>query len=178
MFYEQGFTESTVRAIAKASGAQITSFYALISKKEDLLMWVCEDIFDRFMPIIQKNKDFKGYPKQKLHHYIRLHMEQILYDVPLFEVASRYWQIADKNEGGKYGNYVTEYFTYAKEVVYGVFSHEQEVDFLHKDVTAYTFFQVVNHLAKCVVKTDGQYNYECIADEICDKFLNGFSNLK
>ncbi len=47
MFYQHGYLETTLRDIAKKLGVTAPAFYSDISSKDELMVWICDDVCEK-----------------------------------------------------------------------------------------------------------------------------------
>ncbi|MGX6448958.1 TetR/AcrR family transcriptional regulator [Patulibacter sp. S7RM1-6] len=75
VFYEKTYPEASVQDVADELGILKGSLYHYIKTKEDLLVWLCEDVhddLDAFLAEIQAREDAE--PLARLDAYVRSHV--------------------------------------------------------------------------------------------------------
>lgn len=75
VFSQQGYAHSSVQDVAAALGIHKGSLYHYIDTKEDLLFHVISEVHGGALPFIHEVRKTQGPPIDRLHLYIRRHVE-------------------------------------------------------------------------------------------------------
>ncbi len=175
LFYEKGYAETTVRDIADKLKIHAPALYANLESKDDILVWICDKIAERFHYVMNTCNESGLEGEEKFRLFIKTHIEQVLSNMMEWEISWNYWKIADKKTSGKYAEILHTYYLFIKETCYNVIPEEQFGPHFHKDTAIFTLVQIINHVPKWAIKVEGNYETACIANEIADRFLYGYN---
>ena len=92
LFKEKGYTATSVRDIAHASGVEPASLYSHINGKEDLLDATCFDMADKFINGIKEVNDIYFDAAQKLSMAVNTHVEILTSNLEAAVVFQRDWR--------------------------------------------------------------------------------------
>lgn len=172
MFVENGYAETTMRDIAAKMNVKAASLYAHISSKEEILEWICEDVYNRFYNAL-KDLEQKDMDKDLMFaEFIKRYITEILVDLEKFEVFLTYWRLCEKHFE-KYTEGTDELFFKLKILLLQNLTDDRQMPCFHEDATTYIIMDILNNIPKYVNKENPDIH--CVVNEIQKRILYGYT---
>jgi len=92
IFWQKGYRSASIQDVADKVGVLKGSLYYYIDSKEDLLWRVIEDVHEEWSEILQEAGKLDAGPIERIHAFIKLHIEWYLTNVKEVSVFFREWQ--------------------------------------------------------------------------------------
>ena len=81
LFVEKGYTETSMRDIAAVLHLKAASLYSHISSKEEILHYICNDVFERLRNSVCEMHNSDLSMEQKFAEFIKIYGTESLKDV-------------------------------------------------------------------------------------------------
>ncbi len=172
LFGEKGYAETSIRDIAESVNIKTASLYAHIKSKEEILIWICDDLQYRFQVILHDINTSNDNNCEKFITFVRRHLEEVLKNLNQQRVFLHYWKIADKEKDGIYTKTYDEYISFAVSLVNKIKKNNDDQKCFHSNTTALILLQILNHIPNWV--RDKNVDINVLVSEILNKFFNGF----
>lgn len=91
IFWQKGYRAASIQDVAEKVGVLKGSLYYYIQSKEDLLWRVIEDVHEEWSEILKKAGELDADPIERIHAFIKLHIEWYLTNVKEVSVFFREW---------------------------------------------------------------------------------------
>lgn len=91
IFWQKGYRAASIQDVAEKVGVLKGSLYYYIESKEDLLWRIIEDVHEEWSEILQKAGALEAGPIERIHAFIKLHVEWYLTNVKEVGVFFREW---------------------------------------------------------------------------------------
>jgi TetR/AcrR family transcriptional regulator, cholesterol catabolism regulator len=91
IFWQKGYRAASIQDVAERVGVLKGSLYYYIQSKEDLLWRVIEDVHEEWSEILKKAGELDADPIERIHAFIKLHIEWYLTNVKEVSVFFREW---------------------------------------------------------------------------------------
>ena len=91
IFWQKGYRAASIQDVAEKVGVLKGSLYYYIQSKEDLLWRVIEDVHEEWSEILKKAGEIDADPIERIHAFIKLHIEWYLTNVKEVSVFFREW---------------------------------------------------------------------------------------
>jgi AcrR family transcriptional regulator len=91
IFWQKGYRAASIQDVAEKVGVLKGSLYYYIQSKEDLLWRVIEDVHEEWSEILKKAGEIDADPIERIHAFIKLHIEWYLTNVTEVSVFFREW---------------------------------------------------------------------------------------
>src|SRR3984885_6762930 len=91
VFWQKGYRAASIQDVAEKVGVLKGSLYYYIQSKEDLLWRVIEDVHEEWSEILKKAGELDADPIERIHAFIKLHIEWYLTNVKEVSVFFREW---------------------------------------------------------------------------------------
>lgn len=173
LIYENGYKETSVRDLAAKINMNPAALYLEFKSKEEILVWICDDIYDRFSRILIEVNSLDDTAEKKCYLLVKRHIEEVLSNTKQFIIGSDYMHIADQLTNNKYSIFVNQYVEVMKKIIYQIIPNNQFAEYLHKDTSIFVLLYILNHTPKWAVLENGKYDIDCMTNHILSKFLNG-----
>jgi AcrR family transcriptional regulator len=92
IFWEKGYTAAAIQDVADKVGMLKGSLYYYIDSKEDLLWRIIEDVHEEWSEILRQAGALDAGPIERIHTFIKLHVEWYLTNVKEVSVFFREWR--------------------------------------------------------------------------------------
>lgn len=126
LFSEKGYTETSMRDIAGALNLKAGSLYSHFSSKEEILMIICNEIYESMVNNMNHIREMEADAKEKFLEYVKIHIYATYKFRSSFEIYYKYWSVLETRYENKYRDINFEYFTFITEILNNVFSEEEE----------------------------------------------------
>ena len=117
LFYENGFTETSVRDIAEKLNIMAASLYSHISSKEQILEWIAKNYVGlleaELVDFKSKERDFEDQVRFMIHQNIIL----IENNLEMAEIFRRYFNTVSKETKERYSNFTETYAHYLSDAL-------------------------------------------------------------
>ncbi len=90
-FWQKGYRAASIQDVAEKVGVLKGSLYYYIESKEDLLWRVIEDVHGEWSEILKEAGELDADPIERIHAFIKLHIEWYLTNVKEVSVFFREW---------------------------------------------------------------------------------------
>jgi AcrR family transcriptional regulator len=91
IFWQKGYQAASIQDVAEKVGVLKGSLYYYIESKEDLLWRVIEDVHQEWSGILEQAGEQEAGPIERIHAFIKLHIEWYLTNVKEVSVFFREW---------------------------------------------------------------------------------------
>jgi AcrR family transcriptional regulator len=91
IFYRNGYRAASIQDVADKVGVLKGSLYYYIETKEDLLWRIVEDVHQQWSEILENASALDAGPIERMHSFIKLHIEWYLKNVQEVSVFFRDW---------------------------------------------------------------------------------------
>jgi AcrR family transcriptional regulator len=122
IFWQKGYRAASIQDVADKVGVLKGSLYYYIESKEDLLWRIIEDVHKEWSEILSKAGELDAGPTERIHSFIKLHVEWYLKNVKEVSVFFREWHHLTgerlktaKSRRRRYEQVIRELITAAKE---------------------------------------------------------------
>jgi TetR/AcrR family transcriptional regulator, cholesterol catabolism regulator len=92
IFWQKGYRAASIQDVADQVGVLKGSLYYYIESKEDLLWRVIEDVHMEWSEILERAGELDVGPIERIHAFIKLHVEWYLTNFKEVSVFFREWQ--------------------------------------------------------------------------------------
>jgi AcrR family transcriptional regulator len=92
IFWQKGYQAASIQDVAERVGVLKGSLYYYIETKEDLLWRVIEDVHEEWSEILKQAGELDAGPIEKIHAFIKLHVEWYLKNIKEVAVFFSEWQ--------------------------------------------------------------------------------------
>ena len=173
LFVKKGYAETSKREIAAELGVTAATLYSHINSKEEILDWICEDVFNRFntglQPLIESNLSVE----KKFTEFIRIYITECLIDIDKFEVYNRYWSQSDKNYE-KFANGKAILNHHLNLLIKANLAGDRKLDCFEEDATVKIMLLILRNVPYYVSNKENP-DIECVVQEIQDRLLFGYA---
>lgn len=91
IFWQKGYRAASIQDVAEKVGVLKGSLYYYIESKEDLLWRIIEDVHEEWSEILQEAGALDAGPIDRIHAFIKLHIEWYLRNMKEVSVFFREW---------------------------------------------------------------------------------------
>jgi AcrR family transcriptional regulator len=91
IFCQKGYRATSIQDVAEKVGVLKGSLYYYIESKEDLLWRIIEDVHHEWSDILQQAGELDAGPTERIHAFIKLHIEWYLRNIKEVSVFFREW---------------------------------------------------------------------------------------
>ncbi|HEY1510957.1 MAG TPA: TetR/AcrR family transcriptional regulator [Solirubrobacteraceae bacterium] len=92
IFWQKGYRAASIQDVAEKVGVLKGSLYYYIESKEDLLWRIIEDVHHEWSEILEQAGQLEAGPIDRIHAFIKLHIEWYLRNMKEVSVFFREWQ--------------------------------------------------------------------------------------
>lgn len=92
IFWQKGYQAASIQDVADKVGVLKGSLYYYIDSKEDLLWRIIEDVHREWSEILGQASEVDAGPVERIHAFIKMHVEWYLTNVKEVSVFFREWQ--------------------------------------------------------------------------------------
>ncbi len=97
-FIKKGYNETSMKDISSALDIKAASLYAHIKSKNDISVWVCDDVQDGMQNTMNKIEFSEKLGLEKFRYFVLFHVEQILTYKYRHDIFLRYWKFVDSKK--------------------------------------------------------------------------------
>jgi AcrR family transcriptional regulator len=141
IFWQKGYRAASIQDVAEKVGVLKGSLYYYIESKEDLLWRIIEDVHHEWSEILEQAGELEAGPIERIHAFIKLHIEWYLRNMKEVSVFFREWQHLGgdrlrtvKERRRRYEQVIRELFAAAQEA--GEVSSELNLQYASRFVLA------------------------------------------
>lgn len=172
---QKGYKETTMRDIAKKIGVTAPALYNFIGKKEEILVWLAEGLYEKFKENYETSRNSSLNPLEKFNEFLSLHLASIYDDFDYFQTALRYWKIADEQANGKYSQFMDEYIRYFDELALVLIPKEVQENSFNPRFFPTVLMLIANELPNWIDSEYKPFDFDQIARGLSDRLLNGYA---
>jgi AcrR family transcriptional regulator len=92
IFWQKGYPAASIQDVADTVGVLKGSLYYYIDSKEDLLWRIIEEVHEEWSEILTRAGELDAGPSERIHAFIKLHVEWYLKQVKEVTVFFREWR--------------------------------------------------------------------------------------
>lgn len=172
---QKGYKETTMRDIAKKIGVTAPALYNFIGKKEEILVWLAEGLYEKFKENYETSRNSSLNPLEKFNEFLSLHLASIYDNFDYFQTALRYWKIADEQANGKYSQFMDEYIRYFDELALVLIPKEVQENSFNPRFFPTVLMLIANELPNWIDSEYKPFDFDQIARGLSDRLLNGYA---
>jgi len=174
VFASQGFYNSKVADIAREADVADGTIYLYFKNKDDILISIFENSMDTFIGALKKTLGGLKDPVEKLHCFIRLHLELVENNQDVAQVL----QIELRQSSKFMKEYAATKFRDYMEIIAGVLEEGQRAGIFKKEVSPSivkrAIFGAVDEMAlEWVLMKKKKYTIREVADQLCLMLTEG-----
>ncbi|MHA6696386.1 TetR/AcrR family transcriptional regulator [Chryseobacterium sp. A301] len=176
LFRQKGYKETTLRDIAKKMGVTAPALYNFICKKDEILVWLCDELALHFNTIPLELQEFDGTDLEKFNFFLKRHLETVYNHYELYETALRYWEIADTEANQKFSHYIQFYLGTFESLANQIIPKANRDQFFNPNLFSLIVMQISNQLPKWLDSSYKPFDFHLIAGQLSTRLLNGYSH--
>ena len=176
LFRQKGYKETTLRDIAKKLGVTAPALYNFMCKKDEILVWLCDELAVYFNAILQEVEEFEGTNLEKFNFFLSRHLETVYNHYELYETALRYWEIADEEANHRFTNFIHIYLSTFESLANQLIPKANRDQFFNSNLFSLIVMQISNQLPKWLDKNYKPFDFLLIASQLSKRLLNGYSH--
>lgn len=174
LFVQKGYAETSVRDIAAVLDIKAASLYSHINSKEEILNFICDDVFDRFNNELLKLKESDIPYSERFPEFIRIYITESLRNIDGFVLFQKYWKLSDKNVE-KYADGQKLMVDRLHKLLENALPGDVQEDCFIENSTVY----LILHILKAIphyVKDKENPDIEAVVKEIQKRLHYGYAN--
>ncbi|GEM_PF-5610593 len=176
LFRQKGYKETTLRDIAKKLGVTAPALYNFISKKDEILVLVCEELWVHFRVVLEQVQAHDGSDLSRLNFFLARHLETVYTNYELYETALRYWQIADDQVDQRFSKHMKVYIDTFETLANKLIPKENLETYFNPNIFPLIAIQISNQLPKWLDPSYKPFDFDTIAVGLSSRLLNGYSS--
>jgi TetR/AcrR family transcriptional regulator, fatty acid metabolism regulator protein len=174
VFASQGFYNSKVSDIAREADVADGTIYLYFKNKDDILISIFENSMDAFIGAVEETLKGMTNPVEKLHSFIRLHLELVQNNQDVAQVL----QIELRQSSKFMKEYAATKFRDYLEIISGVLEEGQRLGVFKKEISPAivkrAIFGAVDEMAlEWVLMKKKKYTLREVADQLCLMLTEG-----
>ncbi len=174
VFASKGFYNAKVADVAREADVADGTIYLYFKNKDDLLISIFEHSMDTFIQSVQKTLEEVSDPVEKLHRFIRLHLELVQNNQDIAQVL----QIELRQSSKFMKEYAATKFRDYLDVISKILEEGQSKGVfnaaINPGIVKRSIFGAVDEMAlDWVLMKKKKYTIQEVADQLCILFTNG-----
>lgn len=174
VFASKGFYNAKVADVAREADVADGTIYLYFKNKDDLLISIFEHSMDTFIQSVQKTLEEVSDPVEKLHRFIRLHLELVQNNQDIAQLL----QIELRQSSKFMKEYAATKFRDYLDVISKILEEGQSKGVfnaaINPGIVKRSIFGAVDEMAlDWVLMKKKKYTIQEVADQLCILFTNG-----
>ncbi len=170
IFYEKGYEGASMRDLSRLSGLSLAGLYYYFDSKERLLYLIQRHLFLSVMDLVRERLREESDPEQRIHIFIRTHLEYFLARPEAMKVLSHEDDVLKEAMGTEISSLKRQYYRCCADLV-DALKTAKGLQF-NSRVAALSLFGMMNWIHTWYnPRVDG--DAQTVAGEIADVFLRG-----
>src|SRR6266536_426160 len=170
IFYEKGYEGASMRDLSRLSAQYLAGMYYYFDSKERLLYLIQRHLFLSVMDLVRERLREESDPEQRIHIFIRTHLEYFLARPEAMKVLSHEDDVLKEAMGTEISSLKRQYYRCCADLV-DALKTAKGLQF-NSRVAALSLFGMMNWIHTWYnPRVDG--DAQTVAGEIADVFLRG-----
>lgn len=161
-----------MRDIAAELNVTAATQYSHIKSKEEILDWICEDVYERITQALLPLIKMEIHIEEKFTEFIKIYITECLRDYDKFEIYNRCWALSERNfQKFSDGKRSLEYQLHL--LVNHNLPDDKQVSCFEDDATVKIILLILRNTPHYIKDKDNP-DMDCIVKEIQDRLLHGY----
>lgn len=175
-FAEKGYTETSMRDLAQQLNIKAATFYSHFKSKEDLLIALCDELYDMMVQNIEFLTNPELSPEKKFQKYLRIHISTLLSYPEIFNIYYKYWHLVNAEKRKLYEAKNFEYFGEITKLVKQVFPASQNSEAFVPHADSVVVINILNSIPELINREKADVDQ--VVKQVQERIMFGLKGAK
>ena len=172
LFFFFFYVETSMRDIGAQMDVKASSLYAHFTSKEEILKFICEDVYERFIDVKNEVESSGLEIEERFKLFVKRYIEEIMHDVMRYELYYKYWGLVDISVDRKYSLSNFGYIKFTRSLLSELFPNEKPLPCYIPDSTTYFILETLRSIPRWV--NPANPDIEMIVQDFQYRIIYGF----